>query len=101
LEHIPNPSYILLEAYKITTENAKLFVSVPNWRMGHSFVYRGLFDYDNFLYFLWSHGWKADKVFDSPLRCQFEPKLTSEQCLPNELIQSWNWYFECTREIVQ
>ncbi|MAH44044.1 hypothetical protein CL614_10080 [archaeon] len=100
LEHIPNPSYILLEAYKITTENAKLFVSVPNWRMGHSFIYRGLFDYDNFLYFLWSHGWSADQVSQSPLKCQFKPKLSSEQCLPDELIQSWNWYFECTKEIV-
>jgi len=97
LEHIPNPSYLLKEAYKHTTSDARLFVSVPNWRMGHSFIYRGLFDYDNILYFLWSHGWSAEQVSGSPLKCKPSPKLTSEINLPDSLIDSWNWYFECSK----
>ena len=102
LEHISNPSYILLESYKNTTDEAKLFVSVPNWRMGHRFIYRGLFDYDNFCYFLTTHGWVAMNVMGSPFNCTrkgYEPaqRLSSETTLPNELLDSWNWYFECSK----
>lgn len=97
LEHIANPSDILYKAGKITKDNASFFISVPNWRMGHVFLYRGLFDYDNFIYFCDVHGWKPESVFRSPLKCQSSPKLDSESTMPDELIDSWNWYFNCKR----
>ena len=93
LEHIANPSNILSNSYDITTEEAKIFVSVPNWRMGHTFIYRGIFDYDNFVYFMHTHGWSITEVKPSPLKTPYLDKLSSEESMPDELIQSWNWYF--------
>jgi SAM-dependent methyltransferase len=93
LEHIANPSNILSNSYDITTEEAKIFVSVPNWRMGHTFIYRGIFDYDNFVYFMHTHGWSITEVRPSRLTTPFSEKLSSEESMPDELIQSWNWYF--------
>jgi 2-polyprenyl-3-methyl-5-hydroxy-6-metoxy-1,4-benzoquinol methylase len=93
LEHIANPSHVMYQTRNITKENASFFISVPNWRMNHEFIYRGLFDYDNFLYFCEIHGWKPESVAGSPLQCQYRARETSEQTMPDELIQSWNWYF--------
>jgi hypothetical protein len=93
LEHIANPSEVLATSYEISSPNSSIFVSVPNWRMGHEFIYRGLFDYDNFIYFMWIHGWAIEDVLPSPLKTQFVAKLDSEQTMPDELVQSWNWYF--------
>lgn len=92
LEHIFNPSAIMLNSYKILKENGKLFVSVPNWRMGHTFIYRGLFDFDNFIYFALTHGFKISQIWDSCLRCNGSSKLSSETELPDNFIDSWNWY---------
>jgi hypothetical protein len=50
-------------------------------------------DYDNFIYFMWIHGWAIEDVLPSPLKTQFVAKLDSEQTMPDELVQSWNWYF--------
>ena len=97
LEHIANPSDVLYQAHKITTENAKMFISVPNWRMGHVFIYRGLFDYDNWLYTMRIHGWDVTTVSPANIQCQHLPKLDSESAMPDELIQSWNWFFCATR----
>lgn len=93
LEHIANPSHVMYQTRNITKENASFFISVPNWRMNHEFIYRGLFDYDNFVYFCMIHGWEPESVAGSPLQCQYQPRETSEQTMPEELIQSWNWYF--------
>lgn len=93
LEHIANPSHVLYQIRNITKQNSKFFISVPNWRMGHEFIYRGLFDYDNFVYFCKIHGWEPESVGGSPLKCTFYPKESSEQMMPDELIESWNWYF--------
>ena len=49
LEHVFNPSIIVQKIYKLTTPNSIYFISNPNWRMGHQFIYRGLFDFDNFI----------------------------------------------------
>jgi 2-polyprenyl-3-methyl-5-hydroxy-6-metoxy-1,4-benzoquinol methylase len=95
LEHIANPSDVLYKATLITKEESSFFISVPNWRMGHDFIYRGLFDYDNFIYFSTTHGWPPSSVIGSPLKCSYTPKLSSEEEMPDELVQSWNWYF-CT-----
>lgn len=92
LEHIANPSHVMYQARNITKENAGFFISVPNWRMNHEFIYRGLFDYDNFMYFCITHGWQPEGVAGSPLKCQYYPKESSEESMSDELIQSWNWY---------
>jgi len=97
LEHITNPSVILTTCYSITKEKSNLFVSVPNWRMGHGFIYRGLFDYDNWIYFSKSHGWEINSVYSSPLVCPSYPKLSSESCMDDSLISSWNWYFNAEK----
>ena len=108
LEHIANPSNLLSESYKITTDNAKFFISVPNWRMGHSFIYRGLFDYDNIIYTMKIHGWEPIECYESFLKISEEKtgikllvdpwtKLSSEDEMPDELISSWNWYFLCDK----
>jgi 2-polyprenyl-3-methyl-5-hydroxy-6-metoxy-1,4-benzoquinol methylase len=93
LEHIANVTDCLVNCYNLAKENSKIFISVPNWRMGHSFQYRGLFDYDNWVYTMEVHGWKVNSVYPSNLKCGYSPKLSSESVMPDELIQSWNWYF--------
>lgn len=92
LEHIYNPSIVLQECHKLVRAGGKMFVSVPNWRMGHTFIYRGLFDYDNFIYFMYTHGFEIEGVYDSILKCPFHPKLSSESTMDDALITSWNWY---------
>ena len=92
LEHIYNPSLVVQNCYKIIKNEGKIFVSVPNWRMGHTFVYRGLFDYDNFIYFMYVHGFNISGIWDSPLKCAHSPKETSESEMDDRLITSWNWY---------
>jgi SAM-dependent methyltransferase len=93
LEHIANPSDVLYKCREITKPNGSFFISVPNWRMGHAFIYRGLFDYDNFIYFCTVHGWQPESVAGSPLKCQPLTRLTSEDTMPEEILNSWNWYF--------
>lgn len=93
LEHIYNPSIVVQNSYKIIKDDGFMFVSVPNWRMGHTFIYRGMFDYDNFVYFMYTHGFILTLLFDSPLRCPNIPKLSSEIGMDDRLIESWNWYF--------
>jgi 2-polyprenyl-3-methyl-5-hydroxy-6-metoxy-1,4-benzoquinol methylase len=92
LEHIYNPSMIVQNCYNIIKDGGKMFVSVPNWRMGHTFVYRGLFDYDNFIYFMYTHGFNISGIWESPLKCSYSPKETSESEMDERLITSWNWY---------
>lgn len=101
LEHIANPSDIMAKCRKITKNNSSFFISVPNWRMGHWFIYRGLFDYDNFIYFCKVHGYEPIDVYESILRCHPYPKLSSEETLPDDLISSWNWYFETKKILLQ
>ena len=93
LEHVFNPSGIIQEVRKLLSEDGIFFVSVPNWRMGHQFTYRGLWDYDNFLYFMMVHGFEAKNVSPSILETPDYPKLDSEEEMPEELRRSWNWYF--------
>ncbi len=92
LEHIYNPSIVIQESYKLLKSDGMMFVSVPNWRMGHTFIYRGLFDYDNFVYFMFTHGFELTTLYESPLKCMSTQKISSETTMPNELINSWNWY---------
>lgn len=93
LEHLFNPSRIVQTVYNLLSAAGLFFISVPNWRMGHQFTYRGLFDYDNFLYFMAVHKFTSTSVYASPLQTPHYPKLDSEEEMDDELIRSWNWYF--------
>lgn len=92
LEHIYNPSVIIQECYKLIKDGGKMFVSVPNWRTGHTFIYRGLFDYDNFIYFMFTHGFNITAIYESSLKCGYSMKESSESEMDDRLITSWNWY---------
>jgi len=93
LEHVFNPSDVVQKCHSLLSNEGIFFISVPNWRMGHQFTYRGLWDYDNFLYFMMIHGFEASDVSPSILQTPDYPRLDSEQEMPEELRLSWNWYF--------
>jgi SAM-dependent methyltransferase len=92
LEHIQNPANIVLKAKSVLKDDGLAFISVPNWRMGHAWVYRGLFDWDNFIHFMWQHGFRFLGYSPSNLVCSEAPKISSESTMPDEMITSWNWY---------
>tara|TARA_Y100000114_G_scaffold139092_1_gene142723 strand:- start:73 stop:822 length:750 start_codon:yes stop_codon:yes gene_type:complete len=100
LEHVLNPSLILQKIHKLTHSNSIYMISNPNWRMGHHWIYRGLFDFDNLIYFLYVHGFEFIGFYPSCLTIhnnveelkQIYPKLDSEELLPDENINSWNHY---------
>lgn len=92
LEHLFSPSAIIQKFYHLISEDGFVFISNPNWRMGHWFIYRGLFDYDNFNYFMHVHGFNLKYSFPSPLQTMNIPKLDSESEMSSELHTSWNHY---------
>tara|TARA_Y100000593_G_C4316758_1_gene341350 strand:- start:3403 stop:4119 length:717 start_codon:yes stop_codon:yes gene_type:complete len=93
LEHLANPTQIVQQLYHLNSGKGKMFVSIPNWRMAHQMTYRGLWDYDNFLYFMAIHGYEGLSVEGSLLKTPYYKKLDSEDLLADDLLQSWNWYF--------
>ena len=93
LEHLIAPSNVVKQIRGLMHEDTLFFVSVPNWRMAHQFLYRGLWDYDNFIYFMYIHGFEMEAVYPSCLQTPPYPKTDTEETMPDELIQSWNWYF--------
>ena len=97
LEHVLNPSAIASAVHSITHKDSLWLVSNPNWRMGHQYVYRGLFDFDNIVYFLHVHGFSAITAFGSPLKTPQSPRLSSELQLPDHLLDSWNHYILLNR----
>lgn len=99
LEHLYAPANIVKKCYHLLNNNSIFFVSIPNWRMAHQFIYRGLWDYDNFLYFMYIHQLEPISISPSPLQTPYYPKLDSEESMPDELIQSWNFYFEFKKKI--
>ena len=92
LEHIQNPSNIIQKIKSLLDKNGKAFISVPNWRMGHEWIYRGAFDWDNFIYFMWQHGFEFIGCQKSNLVCPNSPRTCNESSMPEEMINSWNWY---------
>ena len=92
LEHVQNPSSIIQKVKSLLDEHGKVFISVPNWRMGHEWIYRGVFDWDNFIYFMWQHGFEFIDCQESNLKCQPNPRTCNETSMPEEMINSWNWY---------
>lgn len=93
LEHLIAPSNVVKKVRALMHEKSLFFVSVPNWRMAHQFLYRGLWDYDNFIYFMYIHGFEMETVYPSILQTPDYPRLSSESEMPEELRRSWNWYF--------
>ena len=93
LEHLIAPSNMVKRIHSLMDEKSTLFVSVPNWRMAHQFLYRGLWDYDNFIYFMYIHGFEMDSVYPSCLQTPDYPRTDTEESMDEELRRSWNWYF--------
>jgi len=92
LEHVLNPSIIVQTIYKLTNKNSFYFISNPNWRMAHTWIYRGLFDFDNFIYFLYTHKFGMEGFYGSILKTPNYPKINSETLLPDENLTDWNHY---------
>lgn len=103
LEHLFSPSLVIQKFYELTSEDGFVFISNPNWRMGHWYVYRGLFDYDNFNYMLHTHGFELKYQFPSPLKTSDLPRLDSEKTMPEELRTSWNHYlvFQKRKDLIK
>ena len=93
LEHVSNPGNIIRNLHIHTPPHTLFSISVPNWRMGHDWIYRGLFDYDNFIYFMYTHGWDATSVYPSILMTADYPRIQSESTIDESLRRSWNLYF--------
>ena len=93
LEHLIAPSNVVKRMRDLMGPESTLFVSVPNWRMAHQFLYRGLWDYDNFIYFMYIHGFEMESVYPSCLQTPDYPKTDTEESMPDELRRSWNLYF--------
>ena len=87
-----NPSIIVQTIYNLTHPDSIYFISNPNWRMGHQFVYRGLFDFDNFLYFLYIHKFEIQGIYKSELQTPNYPQIDSETLLPISNLRDWNHY---------
>lgn len=92
LEHVYNPHIILKTINELTHKDSVFFVSNPNWRMSHQYVYRGLFDFDNFVYLLYTHNFNLEGFYGSELKTPAYPKISSESLLPDENLTDWNHY---------
>jgi len=92
LEHVFNPHIILETIHNLTNKDSVWFISNPNWRMAHQYVYRGLFDFDNFVYLLYIHMFQLEGFYGSELKTPNYPKTSSETLLPDEHLTDWNHY---------
>ena len=92
IEHVFNPHAILDAVHNLTTPESVFFISNPNWRMAHQYVYRGLFDFDNFIYLLYTHMFDLEGFYGSELKTPPYSKLSSETLLPDENLTDWNHY---------
>lgn len=92
LEHVYNPHIVLKTIYERTHKDSIFFISNPNWRMSHQYVYRGLFDFDNFVYLLYTHNFGLQGFYGSELKTPAYPRISSESLLPEENLTDWNHY---------
>lgn len=99
LEHVYNPHIILKTVYELTHNQSVYFISNPNWRMSHQYVYRGLFDFDNFVYLLYTHNFGLQGFYGSELKTPAYPRISSESLLPEENLTDWNHYMLFTHRI--
>jgi len=61
-EHLMNPYFALLEVQRTLRTGGRFICSVPNPRIGHPFLYPGLFEYKNFRLFLEQAGFVIERV---------------------------------------
>ncbi|MFZ0735692.1 MAG: class I SAM-dependent methyltransferase [Candidatus Acidiferrales bacterium] len=61
-EHLMNPFYALQEVRRVLAPSGHFICSVPNPRIGHPFLYPGLFEYRNFRAFLEQSGFSIVRV---------------------------------------
>lgn len=92
LEHVYNPHIIVKTIHKLTHKDSVYLISNPNWRMSHQFIYRGLFDFDNLVYFLYTHGFNMQGFYGSILKTPNYNRISSETLLPDENLTDWNHY---------
>jgi 2-polyprenyl-3-methyl-5-hydroxy-6-metoxy-1,4-benzoquinol methylase len=92
IEHVFNPHIIVSTIHRLTNDNSVFFISNPNWRMAHQYVYRGLFDFDNFVYLLYTHMFQLEGFYGSELKTPAYPRLSSETLLPEDNLTDWNHY---------
>lgn len=92
LEHVFNPHIIIETIHSLTNKDSVWFISNPNWRMAHQYVYRGLFDFDNFVYLLYTHMFALEGFYGSELKTPNYPRISSETLLPDEHLTDWNHY---------
>ena len=92
LEHVFNPHIIIETIRTLTNKDSVWFISNPNWRMAHQYVYRGLFDFDNFVYLLYTHMFQLEGFYGSQLKTPDYPRISSETLLPDEHLTDWNHY---------
>jgi len=98
IEHIRNPSRITSTCVKLMNDKSRLLVSIPNWRTSHLFIYRGLFDFDNFTYFLQFHKLMVLGIYRSPIIVDLKTEKTdNETMMPDDYVNSWNFYFLCEK----
>lgn len=92
IEHVFNPHAIVQTVHDLTDDKSVFFISNPNWRMAHQYVYRGLFDFDNFVYLLYTHMFELVGFYGSELKTPAYPRISSESLLPDEHLTDWNHY---------
>jgi 2-polyprenyl-3-methyl-5-hydroxy-6-metoxy-1,4-benzoquinol methylase len=92
IEHVFNPHIIISTIHRLTNPDSVFFISNPNWRMAHQYVYRGLFDFDNFVYLLYTHMFQLEGFYGSELKTPAYPRISSETLLPDENLTDWNHY---------
>jgi 2-polyprenyl-3-methyl-5-hydroxy-6-metoxy-1,4-benzoquinol methylase len=92
LEHVFNPHIIIETIRNLTNKDSVWFISNPNWRMAHQYVYRGLFDFDNFVYLLYTHMFQLEGFYGSQSKTPNYPRISSETLLPDEHLTDWNHY---------
>jgi len=92
IEHVFNPHIIISTIHRLTNPDSVFFISNPNWRMAHQYVYRGLFDFDNFVYLLYTHAFQLEGFYGSQLKTPTYPRISSESLLPDENLTDWNHY---------
>jgi 2-polyprenyl-3-methyl-5-hydroxy-6-metoxy-1,4-benzoquinol methylase len=97
IEHAFNPHAIVKTFHELCHDDGIVFISNPNWRMGHQFIYRGLFDFDNFVYMFYVHKFTLQGFYGSPLKTPDYPRISSETMLSDDHLRDWNHYMIFTK----
>ena len=80
------------EDYNRVSDQQKILLMWWGFGVLGFWVYRGLFDFDNFIYFLYTHKFHLEGFYGSQLKTTNYPKLDSESLLPDINLTDWNHY---------